>query len=55
MRWHDIEIVPDEAGAIRAQLYGAVKEMANLKMAKRVFVSVAHTRQMAMATAILES
>ena len=55
MRWHDIEIVRDDNGAFRAQLYGSVKETAARKMAKKVFVSVAHTRRMALATVILES
>jgi holo-[acyl-carrier protein] synthase len=55
MRWHDIEITHDEAGIPCAYLHGAVKDMAAQMKTRKVFVSLAHTRTMALATVILES
>ena len=54
MRWRDVEIANDDSGAPLANLYGAVKEIASLKQASRIFISMSHTRQIASATVIIE-
>lgn len=55
LEWRDVEIQNDENGQPHVILHGAARGLARNKHARRILVSLAHTRQWAMASIVLES
>jgi holo-[acyl-carrier protein] synthase len=53
--WQEIEIINDSNGQPHITLSGRVKEFARNLKANRIFVSLSHTEEWAMASVILES
>jgi holo-[acyl-carrier protein] synthase len=53
--WQEIEISNDSNGQPHIKLSGKVKEFARHLRATRIFVSLSHTEEWAMASVILES
>ena len=55
LEWRDMEIRNDKKGRPQMVLHGAVDKLAKKKRARHIFVSLAHTRQWALASVVLES
>jgi holo-[acyl-carrier protein] synthase len=53
--WCDAEVRNDASGRSRLVLHGALKEAASGVRADRIFLSLSHTREWAVATVVLES
>ena len=52
--WQDIEIVVDEAGAPHVKLYGYFSYSATKRKIYNIFISLSHSKDYAIAQAILE-
>jgi holo-[acyl-carrier protein] synthase len=55
LHWRDVEVRGEPGGAREIALYGRIKELAEGRGVRRIFVSLSHTRTVAMASVILES
>ena len=53
--WCDAEVRNDASGRSRLVLHGALKDAASGMRADRIFLSLSHTREWAVATVVLES
>lgn len=53
--WCDAEVRNDASGRSRLVLHGALKDAASGLRADRIFLSLSHTREWAVATVVLES
>ena len=53
--WRDAEVRNDASGRSRLVLHGALKDAASGVRADRIFLSLSHTREWAVATVVLES
>lgn len=53
--WHDVELRVDAAGAPRVVLHGRIRALAVRLGVSRVLASIARTRRVAAASAVLES
>jgi len=53
--WCDAEVRNDASGRSRLVLHGALKDAASGVRADRIFLSLSHTREWAVATVVLES
>ena len=54
MRWTDVEILNDRNGRPEVRTYGPVKRLLSKARVSKVMVSMSHTRDYAVASAILE-
>lgn len=52
--WTDIEILPDEDGAPHVKLYGYFAKLATNKKIYNIYISLSHSKEYAVAQAILE-
>ncbi len=55
LRWHDVEVVKKESGAVRIQMSGRAAELANQKSVTQSFLSLSHSRDNAIAMVVLEN
>ena len=55
MRWREVEVCREASGRPRIVLHGATRELAERLAVATVFVSLAHTAELASATVVLES
>ena len=53
--WRDAEVRNDPSGRSRLLLHGAFRDAASSVRAERIFLSLSHTREWAIATVVLES
>jgi len=53
--WRDAEVRNDPSGRSRLVLHGAFRDAASSVRADRIFLSLSHTREWAVATVVLES
>ena len=53
--WREVEVRQEPSGRSRLVLYGRSREAARALRADRVFVSLSHTREWAIANVVLES
>ena len=53
--WRDAEVRNDPSGRSRLVLHGALEDAASGVRADRIFLSLSHTREWAVATVVLES
>ena len=53
--WTDVEVLVDEKGAPQVTLHGAAARRAELLGAKRVFLTISHSENYAVAQAIVEA
>ena len=55
MRWREVEVRRDASGRPNLVLHGAIRELAEGLAVDGVFVTLAHTSELAAATVVLES
>jgi len=53
--WHDVEVRAGPDGSRQLVLHGKIQELAESRQARRIFLSLSHTRALATASVILES
>ena len=53
LRWHDVEVLPEPNGRPAVSLRGQAAELANVSRGGRLLVSLSHSRDYALACAIL--
>jgi holo-[acyl-carrier protein] synthase len=55
MRWREAEVLRQESGRPRLVLHGSTRDLAEKLTVDEVFVTLAHTAELASATVVLES
>ena len=55
MRWRETEVLREESGRPHSVLHGSTRELADRLAVDEVFVTLAHTAELASATVVLES
>ena len=55
LRWHDVEVVKEDSGAVHLQLSGKAAELAAEKSVTHTHLSLSHSRDNALAMVVLES
>lgn len=52
--WNEVELCSEPEGVRNVVLYGKMRELAEIRGVKKIYVSLSHTRTLAMASVILE-
>jgi len=55
LRWHDVEVLKEESGAVRLGFYGRAAELAAQKRVTNSHISLSHSRSSAIAMVVLEN